>query len=94
MQREIIKKIPSGKFIRLKIDADEVVTDIKITGDFFLYPEESILDIEKNLEGMAAHSLAEDFADRIHGSLATQNAAFVGVTPEDIANAIAESLKA
>lgn len=92
MQHEILKKIPNGKLIRLKIDADETINQIKITGDFFLYPEESIEEIEKNIAGIAVNSPAEIYAQRIHQSLAAHGAAFIGVTTEDIANAIAESL--
>jgi lipoate-protein ligase A len=103
MQREIIKKIPNGKFIRIKIDADDAqdaddatapfgkINGIKITGDFFLHPEESIEVIEKSLIDMPANSTSEEFAGKIHQALAAQSAGFIGVSAEDIATAIAES---
>jgi len=90
---EIVKKIPNGKLIRLKIDADENINGIKITGDFFLSPEESIEEIEKSLIDMPKNSPAEQYAQKIHAALAQQNATFIGVTPEDIAEAIVESFK-
>jgi lipoate---protein ligase len=91
---EIAKKIPNGKMIRLKIEAGDIITTIKITGDFFLHPEESIDAIEKNLLDMPINASAEEFAKKIHQSLQTEHAAFIGVTPEDIAGAMVESFNA
>ena len=38
-------KVPQGKLLKISIEFDEknnVIRDIRITGDFFAYPEEAI----------------------------------------------------
>ena len=45
-------KVKGGKLIRVQLTAkDKKIKKIKITGDFFLHPEEVIEDIERTLEG-------------------------------------------
>ncbi|WP_048148597.1 lipoate protein ligase C-terminal domain-containing protein [Palaeococcus ferrophilus] len=51
--------------IRIEIDEKEgVAKRVRITGDFFMYPEESVERLEKKLEGHAVgelEALLEDF---------------------------------
>jgi hypothetical protein len=47
-----IYKVPGGKLIKIKLkysQKNKVIENIKITGDFFAYPEDSIEKIESNL---------------------------------------------
>ena|GEM_PF-232968 len=88
-------KVPGGKFIRAKVEADAVINAVRINGDFFLHPEESLPAIEKCLVGQTVPSnekegvsLQSGFAVLIHGALARENAAFLGVSPEDIARTV------
>lgn len=50
---EVDYKIPNGKFIRVKAEFEnnKKIKNVKITGDFFLYPEEKIESIENSLKG-------------------------------------------
>ncbi|KKP37142.1 MAG: hypothetical protein UR28_C0033G0010 [Candidatus Peregrinibacteria bacterium GW2011_GWF2_33_10] len=49
---EIIYKVPNGKLIKMFLEInDHQISNIKITGDFFIYPEEKIVWIEKFLIG-------------------------------------------
>lgn len=41
----------AGKLIKVFLDYDDKIQSIKITGDFFVHPEEKIADIEKGLVG-------------------------------------------
>jgi len=86
------KKVTGGKLIRVKIDAEEAINAINITGDFFLHPEESIAEIEKALKGMPTDLSAPEFSDKIQESLNTNNASFIGASPQDIAETIIEAL--
>ena len=44
-------KAPGGKLVRVRLrDEQGVIRSIKITGDFFLIPEESLGKLEKMLE--------------------------------------------
>ncbi|MEK6970391.1 MAG: hypothetical protein AABW68_01700, partial [archaeon] len=47
MHAEITHKIPQGKLVRLSMDYDTTILQkIRICGDFFIHPEETILDME------------------------------------------------
>jgi len=53
MQSKSIYKVPQGKLLKIFIEYNEknrVINEIKITGDFFAYPEESIEILESKLE--------------------------------------------
>jgi len=96
-------KISGKKSLKVKVAADLTINAIRINGDYFLYPEETIFEIEKSLIGQTvkapladqieADSMAARYASLIHKVLVREKAAFIGVTPEDIANAIVTALK-
>ncbi len=48
----------AGKLIKIFVDYDSEIRSIKITGDFFLHPEEKIFEIEKGLVGTPANEVA------------------------------------
>lgn len=48
----------AGKLLKVFLEYDESIRSIKITGDFFLHPEEKILEIEKGLVGTPANEAA------------------------------------
>ena len=79
--------------IRIKIEADAEINAVRINGDFFLHPEDSLPEIEKNLVGLSTATDHPAIAQRIHESLLTQKAAFIGVSPEDIAGTLIEALQ-
>ena len=51
MIKKSVYKIPEGKLVKIELETtDNKIKKIKITGDFFLYPEEIISKLEKSLE--------------------------------------------
>ena len=53
MISKTIYKASGGKMIRLTVDhTDNKIQNITITGDFFLYPEETLEEMEKELRGL------------------------------------------
>jgi len=51
MIKKSVYKIPEGKLVKIELETvDDKINKIKITGDFFLYPEEIINKLEKSLE--------------------------------------------
>jgi lipoate-protein ligase A len=43
-------KVPDGKLVKISMDLDnEIIKSVKITGDFFIHPEDSLEDLEKDL---------------------------------------------
>jgi hypothetical protein len=50
-------KIPGGKLLLCEIDTeDEVIKTIKISGDFFMHPEDAINELEETLLGTPIQS--------------------------------------
>ena len=49
-------KVPGGKLLRVRLALDEsrtppVIHEIRLTGDFFMHPEDAIEDLEARLTG-------------------------------------------
>ncbi|MEK7524443.1 MAG: lipoate protein ligase C-terminal domain-containing protein [Patescibacteria group bacterium] len=50
--KKAIYKVPNGKLLKISLeDHDGKIDSIKITGDFFMYPEEHIEKLEASLKG-------------------------------------------
>ena len=45
------RKIPGGKMVRVETTFDKKIESVKITGDFFLHPEETLDLIVKKITG-------------------------------------------
>jgi lipoate-protein ligase A len=81
-------KAPNGKLIR--IDAtlqDGVIESILIHGDFFIYPEESIVEIEKCLIGARADDVLE-VRKKLDSLILEKKIELVGLTTADLAEAL------
>jgi hypothetical protein len=84
-EHTIVKKVPHGKLVRINITVkEETILSIKITGDFFLHPESTIVSIEKSLVGKNIN----DVAEVIKKVLQEHNATLIGCTPKDIEDMI------
>ncbi|MFW5991323.1 MAG: lipoate protein ligase C-terminal domain-containing protein [Candidatus Nanoarchaeia archaeon] len=52
MKYEIEYKVPKGKLLRLQVSLEnDIISSIKISGDFFAHPERAIEEIEELLAG-------------------------------------------
>ena len=69
--------------MRLRTDKGKI-KEIRITGDFFVYPETDIFDIEKDLLGKDINGVGEALASFMekHGTV------IVGFGPADLIEAI------
>ena len=89
MQKKSIYKVPDGKLIKISLDFDESshnINDIQINGDFFVYPEESIQLLEKELVGIiidrsVINDLIDAFVDK-------NQIEFIGINAESLTEAI------
>jgi len=78
------EKVPNGKLVCFSVEAEDGrVTEVKITGDFFLHPEETIEKIESSLEGVPLDMDEAEVASLIGASL--DGAQLIGATAEDLA---------
>lgn len=78
-------KIPGGKFLRMEMEWDELIRSVKLTGDFFLYPEEGIQALEQSLIGMGALVREEQIRERIDHIARERGLQMIGFSPEDVA---------
>ncbi|MDD5340534.1 MAG: hypothetical protein PHV13_04785 [Candidatus ainarchaeum sp.] len=78
------EKIPGGKLIAVEVWASgNVVARAKITGDFFLHPEEAITRAEASLAGLPLPAEEGEVAARLRAAL--DGAQLIGATAGDFA---------
>ena len=87
------QKVREGKLVKVEVEYDEVIRDIRITGDFFLHPEDVLEKIEKSMLGMEKDTSAEKIASRIQSIVKAYDAQMIGIGPESLAQVITEALK-
>ena len=80
-------KALGGKLLRIRLNEDQgTIRTVKITGDFFLVPEESLPKLEKMLEDVPLKEAElKLLVDRFFRGTEAQG---LGVTPEDFVKAI------
>ena len=80
-------KVAGGKLIRVQLDKKgSRIEKLRITGDFFLHPEELIEDLEKALVGHVLNML--DMGEFIGAFIERRGATLLGASPEDFAKCI------
>ena len=80
-------KVAGGKLVRVQLVKKEGrIEKLKITGDFFLHPEELIEDLEKALVGQALN--LSDLDGFIGAFIERRGATLLGASPEDFAKCI------
>jgi len=83
--RAVERKVPGGKLLRLRLDDDGV----RLTGDFFLHPEDAIADLEALLTRLSGD--ADAMAAAIEQWMAEEGVVAVGFAPSDLAVMLAEA---
>jgi len=80
-------KAPGGKLVRVRLREEQgVIRSIKITGDFFLIPEESLGKLEKMLEDVPLREAElRLLIDRFFRGTGAQG---LGVSSDDFVKAI------
>jgi len=80
-------KVEGGKLIKVQLmERDGKIQEIKITGDFFLHPEDLIEDLEKALIGKPLKE--RDLAESIRNLIKKREATLLGASPEDFAKCV------
>ena len=81
-------KVEGGKMVNVEVETGEKLTDISVTGDFFLEPPEALEEVQEELEG-----LSQDFEEsEVVERLEEMNAEFIGFSPEDVVEALKEAV--
>jgi lipoate---protein ligase len=88
-----IKKIPGGKLIRVDVIYSKKVEHVKITGDFFLHPEELITVLEQSLTGAEIPLFKDLLVEHVETILNDNHATLIGFSPDDLISALADAIK-
>ncbi len=85
MMQDIDYKVPNGKLLRIQANLDEdIISSIKISGDFFIHPETAIIEIEKLLAGVKIQNIA----DKLDKFIKEKKITLVGFNSADLADAL------
>ena len=93
MKKVIFKaenKIKGGKLIRIECEIEEeILKNIKFTGDFFLHPEEKLSELEDFLQGMKINEVNKN----IISFLKNNHVIFLGINVNDFSNIFENAIK-
>jgi lipoate-protein ligase A len=87
-------KVPGGKLV--VVDLSSVggrLRDVRVSGDFFLEPDDALIDIDVALAGAAIDSTAAELTARIERALRSGTVMY-GFTARDVATAVRRALSA
>lgn len=78
------EKVKGGKLICIEIvPKDGKAAKVRITGDFFLHPEDAIDALERSLEGVGLTAEESEIVARLTNALGKSQ--LIGASPEDLA---------
>ena len=85
-------KVPGGKLVVVDLDvADGRLANLSVSGDFFLEPDEALLDINSGLTGLPESTTASELSAAVTASL-PPNAALFGFSADAVAIAVRRAL--
>lgn len=93
MEGESSRKVPGGKLVRATVRfGEERIESVKLTGDFFLYPEEALDRVEDALAGKPVDAGRVALSETVEFVLEDAEAQLVGVGPDDVAIAVLDAI--
>ncbi|QEE62415.1 lipoate--protein ligase family protein [Salinibacterium sp. dk2585] len=85
-------KVPGGKLVVVDLDVERGrIANFRLAGDFFLEPDDALLDINRAVEGLPEDSDSATIAAAVRGAL-PEGAQLLGFSPEAVAIAVRRSL--
>ncbi|MFF1254212.1 biotin/lipoate A/B protein ligase family protein [Pseudarthrobacter sp. NPDC058329] len=85
-------KVPGGKLVVVDVDVvDGRLADVSVSGDFFLEPDEALLDINRGLTGLPDTTTASELAAVVTASL-PEGAVLFGFSADAVAIAVRRAL--
>jgi lipoate-protein ligase A len=84
-------KVPGGKLVVIDLDVvDGRLTDVRLSGDFFLEPDDAVFRIGHALDGMSSEASLGDYARAVEASL--DGAEMIGFDPRAVGFAVTRAL--
>lgn len=88
----ITRKIPGGKLVRLSLTFSGRIESVKITGDFFLYPEDTLEALTTAIRNASLPLNSDDLTAQLNQILAETDSQFIGVNVSDLVSMLQEIL--
>jgi len=87
-------KVKNGKMIAAEVLVNQgKIESVRLTGDFFVHPEEAVDQIENNLIGSRAGEDENELAGRAREAVKSYGAQLVGFSEKDVARVVKEAIK-
>lgn len=85
MERSTIRKFSGGKLLKVMVRSKHgVIQEARVTGDFFVYPEEALEMIEESLKGIPITAIKQT----LEREMEEGRIAMVGFKLDDLINMI------
>ncbi|PWK91987.1 biotin--protein ligase [Fulvimonas soli] len=86
-------KMPGGKLVVVDLDVrDGRLAHVRLSGDFFLEPDEALRAIDRALEGQPADTGEHALAEAVRRGLPADTLMY-GISPEAVAVAVHRALR-
>lgn len=81
-------KVKGGKLLEIAIEYNGAIKKAIITGDFFMYPESALGDIEKLLVGTSIEKTESEIAEKVSKKINNIGVTMIGISAGDIAKIV------
>lgn len=86
-----VLKVPGGKLVKVEVEHDwKSVARARITGDFFVHPEEALESLEESLRGCKLDE--NEMVERLDEKISAIDAQLIGFTSKDVATAVMQAV--
>ena len=92
MKGRTMKKVAGGKLLVVDVDYGDAIRSVRISGDFFLYPEEAITVLESALSRLSSRAPSSAIRDALQKTALKNKIQPVGFTFDDLAETVQEAL--
>ena len=66
MEKTAVRKFSGGKLLKVKIQSEGgVIQEVRITGDFFVHPEDAVEEMESALRGARVTAVRGKLKERV-----------------------------
>ena len=93
MKGRASKKVEGGKLVRVSVEGGYIIENVRITGDFFLHPEEAIDDLETAIVNCHMSDSEGMICEQLKKTIKQKNIELVGITPESLASVVKEAFR-
>ena len=91
MQKSFKYKITNGKLIEVKVIFDDVIRNVEILGDFFIYPSEGLVELERCIIGLAFDE--KIIVRLLEKTVSDKKIELIGIDPQSIAYAVCQAIR-